>query len=404
MEQHSATKSVEETAATLEQTACADEGSDEQSAALESRQPQTPPAGSPSELEQQVAELQQQLAEKERLVAALTERLEQAAEQLDRLHRTGADRALRVPGLPAELVAVQRELAERLKEAVDQWENMQAAAALGRIEMQLAELRDLIVTLTEQAPAPSAGAPLASGSSTPARGETGGAPQTPTANDLKAAAGSWEALKAQLLSGESATPEESEPAGASLTAALAAAAAGASNQQNSAADTAERSSPGDSADTEPINEVPPPEPIDPETASLEQLREAVETRDAYISYLLKKLKLAPTPQLPTDWQSLQNVPDELRKRLEELERQLNDKLRLAEVDLSLERARLARQEAALRQREAQLEQKLKQYGLQLDDPSDEDQQPAQNRRWLKFLLGRRPASDGSSSKDDSSNG
>lgn len=43
---------------------------------------------------ERVESLEAQLADRDQLVAALTERLEQAAEQLDRLHRTGADRGV----------------------------------------------------------------------------------------------------------------------------------------------------------------------------------------------------------------------------------------------------------------------------------------------------------------------
>ena len=78
------------------------------------------------------------------MVAALTERLKQAAEQLDRNHRMGADRGLRLGGgIPPEVIQTQKTLVEDLQRAVEQWEGMQAAATLGRIEIQISELRDL---------------------------------------------------------------------------------------------------------------------------------------------------------------------------------------------------------------------------------------------------------------------
>src|SRR6185369_14757427 len=92
-----------------------------------------------------VASLQRQLQEKEQLVAALTERLEQAAEQLDRVRRTGADRGARRGGgggaLPLELIEDHRTAIDELKQAVTRWEEMQAGLTLGRLETQIAELR-----------------------------------------------------------------------------------------------------------------------------------------------------------------------------------------------------------------------------------------------------------------------
>src|SRR5690606_15432552 len=94
--------------------------------------------------QRQLADLQTKLKEKETLVAALTGRLEQAAEQLDRLRRMGADRGNRtVAGVPPELIEEQRELTAQLQVAVNEWQEANAAAALSRIEVQVAEIRDI---------------------------------------------------------------------------------------------------------------------------------------------------------------------------------------------------------------------------------------------------------------------
>src|SRR5258708_4818694 len=91
--------------------------------------------------------IQNRLREKEQLVAALTERLEQAAEQLDRLRRTGVDKGRRPlgGGLPAEVVEEHKATLEDLKRVISRWEDMQAEVTLGRIETQITELRDLMV-------------------------------------------------------------------------------------------------------------------------------------------------------------------------------------------------------------------------------------------------------------------
>src|SRR5579863_555003 len=93
-----------------------------------------------------VATVQNRLREKEQLVAALTERLEQAAEQLDRLRRTGVDKGRRplTGGFPAEVIEDHKNTLEDLKRVIARWEELQTGASLDRIETQIGELRDLL--------------------------------------------------------------------------------------------------------------------------------------------------------------------------------------------------------------------------------------------------------------------
>src|SRR5437016_2417205 len=65
-------------------------------ATAEVRPGETPAAT--GDLPANAEQIQGRLREKEQLVAALTERLEQAAEQLDRLRRTGIDKGRRPLG------------------------------------------------------------------------------------------------------------------------------------------------------------------------------------------------------------------------------------------------------------------------------------------------------------------
>jgi septal ring factor EnvC (AmiA/AmiB activator) len=104
--------------------------------------------------EMSAEDLQRRLAERNRLVEELTSRLEQAAEQLDRLRRSGADRGSRALGIPPELIEQQKSLTEELQNAVQQWEDMQPTELLARVEMQVGELRDLIVDRLDKAVLP----------------------------------------------------------------------------------------------------------------------------------------------------------------------------------------------------------------------------------------------------------
>ena len=89
----------------------------------------------------------QLLVQKDQLIQALTDQLEQAAEQLDRLQRAGADRKRGglLGGGGSGLTDEHRQTFDDLQRIVQQWEDLQAGLTLGRIEIQLSELRELVV-------------------------------------------------------------------------------------------------------------------------------------------------------------------------------------------------------------------------------------------------------------------
>lgn len=341
-----------------------------------------------------VAELQAQLTQKEEVVAALTARLEQAAEQLDRVRRTGGHRGGQSTGtgLPTELVQEQRQITEELQRAVQQWEDMQAGAALGRLEMQVTELRDFISGRFDEI-TDLGGIPVRTDSvfgETPSTTAPEQEPSdAPAASDDPLSA--YELLKADLMAGDTSS---NSPVANSAPRGLA-------DSVEPATETAAETTlapeavslPDAEPAHEPIPEANAPTPIDIAGASLKELQAAVETRDAYISYLIRKLRVAEaSTRIAGDWASLENVPDELRARLEELEKRLQDAHRIAEVENSLERARLAREAARLEVLEQQMQKKMRQLGID-DDPEVDSQAPAgeppakakKGRSWLKRL-------------------
>ncbi|MGH7127841.1 MAG: hypothetical protein ACREIV_04695, partial [Planctomycetaceae bacterium] len=149
--------------------------------------------------------------------------------------------------------------------------------------------------------------------------------------------------------------------------------------------------PAEPAEPEPeIPPVEPPEPIDLDAADRDALAAAVDVRDIYIAYLIRKLRAAEArKQMPGRWSDLESVPDELRQRLEELEKQLNQKLRMAEVELSLERARLGREANKIRQKDEQIERQIKRQGFRDADSSEDHPDKDKGGRWLRMLgMGR----------------
>ncbi|MCH7689185.1 MAG: hypothetical protein IH899_21345 [Planctomycetes bacterium] len=320
--------------------------------------------------------LKSQLKEKEELVAALTERLEQAAEQLDRIHRTGGDRAGRTGGvLPLEMIEEQRSLTQNLQEVVTHWEESQPTEALGRIENHLIELRDLVTNQNG------------------AGGFTTSASQQTLGSDGSGTSGlsGYEALKASMLSEDA---DQTHRAG------------GQSSEETAASIATEESEPVIHVELPEPESVDPPEAIDLETSDLDVLRQAVEVRDTFIGYLISKLKASESRAgLHVDWAALETAPEELRSRLEGLEERLEELLRLAEVELALERARLGREANRQEQLEIQIKRKMKKLGMIIRNDADpesdqadlefggqsmdidesDEEDASQGNRWLRML-------------------
>jgi hypothetical protein len=333
-----------------------------------------PPVGDPSgealRPEDRIAQLEEEVAAKDELVTALTVQLEQLAEQLDRLQRSGADRKRGVGGLPAEVVESQKKIVGDLERVVQQWEDMQAGLTLGRIEVQLTELRDFIVQRLSGGgalPGPSSGpgsfpslpssivlerVTVTSSPSEPPAVESAPVPAAGASTTTPALPSMWESLKSQML-------EETPTI--------------------SAEDVV--------VETAPEEEMPAPPPVNPATATPSELEAALDARDGYIAFLLRKIRrLTPVPN-PPDWLSLEQVPEELCKQLETHSRQLEEHLRLAEIELSIERARIGREQAQLRQQQEAIEKQMRRLGLRtLDEQAEEqpDVAPA-DRRWVRFL-------------------
>lgn len=294
--------------------------------------------------------LRARLREKERLVEALTERLEQTAEQLDRARRTGnRDRIGGGSAVPQELVDGQREILDELHEAIDEWRTLQGSTTLGQIEMQIAELRDLVAGR------------VVSAEPDESRHEHRAAPpagESPSDLASRLRDFGYDAL-------ESGEEERTDSAGAR--------------------------SPDESAD-EPGDEPTLPEPVDFESADTDALIEAIRVRDEYVAWLIRKLRHERARKDgPIDVAAFADAPDDLRERLTALIGRLEENLRLAEIELSMERARLSREESQLRLRDEQLRRLARQYELAAGGhgADDDENDPHRKNRWLRMLgLGR----------------
>jgi hypothetical protein len=321
-------------------------------------------------MQESVETLESQLAEKEQLVAALTERLEQAAEQLDRLHRTGADRALRAgfAGIPPELIQQQQKLVDDLQRAVQQWEDMQPGAFFGRLESQLAHIQELVRYSDRSGGERSSGS---SSFSDHAESEHGGAER---GNSRRSSSDSPQSILSFLKSGlQSEAAADESP-----------------KYEEAASPTSPAASVAVEIALPPLQEAP--EAIDSVNASQTELAAACERRDSYIIYLLQRLRQVESRgYVPNSWAGLENMPAELRQRLEVLERRLQETLRLAEVELSLQRAKLAREEARVKSMDDQMQKELRRARDANDSHEEEERRGDESSaggRWRR-MLGRR---------------
>lgn len=331
-----------------------------------------PPDGL-SEEALRVLELESEVVAKDELVTALTVQLEQLAEQLDRLQRSGADRKRSSGGgLPADVVDSHKKIVGDLERVVQQWEDMQAGLMLGRIEVQLTELREFIAER------------LAGDGAPPRLGghERGPAfPSLPSSMVLERITVTSTPTEPPVLESTSTSPpavESSQPELPTMWESL---------KSRMLEETAPISA-EDLADEE-ISQVEPAPPaaICPSTATPSELETALDERDSYIAFLLRKIRrLTPVPT-PPDWVSLEQVPEELCQTLASHTKQLEEHLRMAEIELSMERARIGREQSQLRQQQELIEKQMRRLGLKtLDEQAAQNEEVAPaDRRWVRFL-------------------
>jgi hypothetical protein len=286
--------------------------------------------------------------QKDALIQALTEQLEQAAEQLDRLQRTGADRKRGVSGggMPSDLVEDHRQAVGDLQRVVQQWEDMQAGMTLGRIEMQLTELRDFIGQRLD-------GTRIERSASLTVHEEPAAFPSGSDELAKSPADSEWERLKTQLLNGDSNAVVACEL-----------------------------------RHTAPEAMPEPPAAIDLEQASREELIAAVQARDEFIAVTVRRLRAMEVSQPVAELVALGPEAPAFVQRVTELEQQLQEHLRLAEVELALERAKMARDHSRLHQQQELIEKQLKKLGLQSAedaDPNRPKDASSPDRRWRRFL-------------------
>lgn len=293
------------------------------------------------------------LRAKEEVIAALTDRLHETAEQLDRLQRSG----VRANGQNDASGRPSFSLSSQVEAALQAFDELAPMEHFERIESGISQILEL----------------LSSGAIAVQSGET------EEQLSEKDNASYWESTKAKLL-GEAAVDLEEETRRV-LT----------------------EDSGGDPAGSHPLttdddNEesltksagvplpVDPPRPIESLT-DLVELEEGISERDSYISYLVARLRVAESRHdPPKDWEGLASAPEELKESLINMQNRLEDHLRQSEVAVSLERAGLTRERSKLFKVKQHLEQEVKRMGLASTMLAQEKKnEDTSQTRWGKFF-------------------
>ena len=291
----------------------------------------------------QLADLTAQLNERDELVQVLTQRLEAAAEQLDRIRRNGGDRVHGgggggSAGLSPDWIKRQTALTERLEFLMDAVEELKPLSMLERVDRRVEAMIDVVRE---------GGNLSVSGSYNSDNAESSRTQQSHSTSNSDGAGekSDWEKMKAELM-GDS-TEEESTEKNESST-------------ESSGIDSIEQKTGlGDELDFMPTVI---PELIDIEIASMDDLKSAVVTRDVYIAELhseLRRIRL----QRPVNWKVIREMsPSEMKPTFEKLEQRLQVELKKEELDLSLERAKVAREQGQLEQIRRRLEKEIRRLG------------------------------------------
>ncbi len=301
-------------------------------------------------------DLRQKLQEKEQTVATLTEYLEQAAVKLNTLQKkSSAEKPARA--FDPEMVQRQMDLVEQLQAAVEEWDELNAPAAIEQLSGQLARLREIIVNgLAAQS---TLQFPAGGKSNSPAEmagGQGDSLPESESAKQKGDALEGWEALKAEMLEGED-DPDavEEEPERIDLKEEL-----------------------------EVL--VNRPERVLPDCHDQNVWQEAVDAREKYTISLIRALRVVESRRRGSpDWDSLTDAPVGLRDEVAQLATDLQQTLRNAEVELSIERARISRQESLIAQQYREIEKAQKKQGYPNKSAPGMDGADQQQGRWLKFL-------------------
>ena len=292
-----------------------------------------------------VETLQQLLVEKNELLEVLTERLELAAEQLDRVRRQGG--TLEAAPSSKSSTFDDPELSDDLRQMLADWQDLRGRGWFGSLEERLDGLHGLVSQLRFE-PA--------------SRGRTD--------DDRPKSV-------ADVLANHGFDPsslEDAPPAG---------------RVSASAEETSGKSS------AEALQLPEPPAPLDIDNGSTQELRDGLRAREEYIVRLKDYLvAMDAAHQLPSSQPDLGILTADQRQALEDWEATIRKEIRQTQIQLWIERAQLSREQMRISQMEHHLETETRRLGLvkqraagiAAHEPPVAD--PNKGKNWLGLFGGK----------------
>lgn len=297
-------------------------------------------------LSSDVETLQQLLVEKNELLEVLTERLELAAEQLDRVRRQGGTLE---PAPSAKNSALDDpEVSDDLRQMLADWQDLRGRGWFGSLEERLDGLHGLVSQLRfESGP----------------RGRADDERPSSVADVLAKHGFDPQALDDEASNGTNAS-NSSESAG--------------------------------KAGAESLQLPEPPPPVDIDNGSTQELRTGLRAREDYIVRLKDYLiAMDAAHQLPSTPPDLGTLSPEQRQALEDWEANIRKEIRQTQIQLWIERAQLSREQMRISQMEHHLETETRRLGLVKQrtaagpishEPPPND--PNKGKNWLGLFGGK----------------
>lgn len=307
----------------------------------------------------QLASLRAALDERDATIELLAQQLEEAANRLDEISRGESETrptSFKQPSSATGSVPspLRGETVQRLEQFLHDWEAAPLGNALDRIDRRLSHVFELLKSSDSNEP--------------PLKREESQSPMQSTGLTTGA-------LLSAFLNSESKSSQNADAQGGSP-------ANGAAPSDQPKREAALEPSP-------PLPDFSVPKSVDVAAASIEELRIAVQERDACIQQLIARSRVAEEHRTRVpDWEALDNAPEELEAALIQLEVDLRQRIKQEELSSSIERAKISRDRVHLEQVRRELEMQIRQLGHKQNDGIEHEVDAKSNgKRWGK-LFGR----------------
>jgi hypothetical protein len=330
---------------------------------------------------EKLLKLEELVHEKDQLLCILSERLEQAVEQLDRFRREGTQPTFeeQATSLNDDSTEVKGDLRDDLRQMLDDWQGLQQRGWFDQLNQRLDSIQRLAAQGDTKSHSGFNSAAQASASvEAPAKSKV-------SQNDDS---GDYTSSVADILKrfGKETSKEPEAP----VISVVEAPAPSETMALVAGVTISERTTISERM----LVPLPPhPEAVDIETADLATLKSAVAARDAYITQLEEYLQtMENTAQQQIQFPNLNELTETQRQVLDHWSESIRKEFRQTQIQISLERAQLSRETMKLQHRQHLVESEMKRLDMArragLLGSDDELNDGTKARGWMGLFGGK----------------